>query len=123
MLEPERKASYTFLDQVLREGKDSAFVAAFDIRVRLLQGFTSSHADLAGALERLRIPDQVSTAIFGAVRDMSERQMRPRKGTGARGAPSEFGEGIRRAGEATGNVSNRGRNRDPDLQRVPGAGG
>jgi VWFA-related protein len=80
VLEPERKASYTFLDQVLREGKDSAFVAAFDIRVRLLQGFTSSHAELANALEKLRIPDQVATVIFGAVRDMSEREMRPQKG-------------------------------------------
>ena len=27
VLEPERKASYTFLDQVLREGRDRAFVA------------------------------------------------------------------------------------------------
>jgi VWFA-related protein len=80
VIEPERKASYTFLDQVLREGKDFAFVAAFDIKVRLLQGFTTSHSELAAALDRLRIPDQVATVIFGAIRDMSESQMRPQKG-------------------------------------------
>src|SRR5260370_42385767 len=55
VLEPERKASYTFLDQVLRAGTDSAFVAAFDIRARLLQGCTRPTPDLAGALERLRL--------------------------------------------------------------------
>jgi VWFA-related protein len=80
VLDPERRASHTFLDQVLREGTDSAFIAAFDIEVRLLQSFTSSHAELARALERLRIPDQVATVIFGAIRDMSESEMRPRKG-------------------------------------------
>jgi len=80
VLEPERKASFTFLDQVLREGRDAAFVAAFDVRVRLLQAFTSSHAEVAAALERLRIPDQVATVLFGAIRDTAESQMRPRQG-------------------------------------------
>jgi len=79
VLEAERKASYTFLDQVLREGKDSAFVTAFDTKVRLLQGFTSSRAELASALERLSIPDRSATVIFGAIRDTAESQMRPRK--------------------------------------------
>uniref|UniRef100_Q01YS5 von Willebrand factor, type A n=1 Tax=Solibacter usitatus (strain Ellin6076) TaxID=234267 RepID=Q01YS5_SOLUE len=80
VLEPERKASFTFLDQVLRDGKDFACVVAFDTDVRLLQPFTSSHAELAGALERLRIPNQTATVIFGAIRDTAENQMRPRKG-------------------------------------------
>jgi len=39
-LEPERKAGYTFLDQVLREDKDLAFVARFDTEVVVEQGFT-----------------------------------------------------------------------------------
>src|SRR5947207_8864353 len=55
VLEPERKASHAFLDQVLREGKDSAFIAAFDIRVEVLQPFTSSRAEWSAALDRLRI--------------------------------------------------------------------
>src|SRR4051812_34309736 len=61
VLEPERRASYRFLDQVLREGKDRAFVASFDIAVDLLQDFTSSRTELAAALERLRIPDRSAT--------------------------------------------------------------
>ena len=80
VLEPERKASYTFLDQVLREGTDSAFVASFDTRVDVLQEFTSSRAELAAALEKLRIPGRIATVIFGAIRDTSEALMRARKG-------------------------------------------
>jgi len=38
-MEPERKASYVFLDQVLRENKDLAFVAHFDTRVEVVQAF------------------------------------------------------------------------------------
>src|ERR1035437_3615841 len=43
--------------------------------------------------------------------------------TGAGGAPPEFGEAIRHASAAAGNRSVRGGNRDPELQRIPGAGG
>jgi VWFA-related protein len=80
VLEPERRASYRFLDQVLREGKDRAFVASFDIAVDLLQDFTSSRAELAEALERLRIPDRSATLIYEAVRSTSENQMRRQQG-------------------------------------------
>ncbi len=80
VLEPERKASFTFLHQVLREGTDAAFVAAFDTKVRLLQPFTTSHAELAAALDRLTIPERFATVIFGAIRDTAESQMRPHHG-------------------------------------------
>jgi VWFA-related protein len=80
VLEPERRASYRFLDQVLREGKDRAFVASFDIAVDLLQDFTSSRTELAAALERLRIPDRSATLIYEAVRSTSENQMRRQQG-------------------------------------------
>jgi VWFA-related protein len=50
VLEPERRASYAFLDQVIREDQDQAFVGHFDVRVEVLQGFTSSRKDLALAL-------------------------------------------------------------------------
>jgi VWFA-related protein len=56
VLEAERRASYTFLDQVLRDGRDTAFVVHFDIKVDLLQGLTSSRIKLAAALARLRPP-------------------------------------------------------------------
>jgi VWFA-related protein len=51
VLEPERRASYTFLDQVLREGSDQAFVAHFDVRVEVLEGFTEGSRLRAGTIE------------------------------------------------------------------------
>jgi len=80
VLEEERRASYKFLDQVLREGTDQAFVVSFDVRVQTLQHFTSSRTELAAALDRLKIPDQVSTLIYSAVRDSSQDLMQQEKG-------------------------------------------
>jgi VWFA-related protein len=80
VLEPERRASYTFLDQVLREGKDQAFVAHFDFRVEVLQGFTSSRDELASALGQLSVPSHISTLLYDAIRSCSENQMRRKKG-------------------------------------------
>jgi VWFA-related protein len=80
VLEPERRASYQFLDQVLREGKDRAFIASFDTAVHLLQDFTSSRTELAAALEQLSIPGRSATLIYEAIRATSENQMRPQQG-------------------------------------------
>ena len=41
-LDSERGASFTFLDRVLRTGKDQAFVARFDASAAVLSGLTSS---------------------------------------------------------------------------------
>ncbi len=79
VLEPERKASYVFLDKILRE-KDQAFVAHFDIRVNLLQGMTSSLEDLAKALQELRIPRRGSTLLYDAIKETSEGLMRKQTG-------------------------------------------
>jgi VWFA-related protein len=79
VLEPERRASFTFLDKVLRSD-DAAFVLSFDIRVNLLQDFTSSRDDLNRALDALAIPKRASTLLFDAVRQSSERQMKPQNG-------------------------------------------
>jgi VWFA-related protein len=56
VLEPERRASYKFLEQVLREDRDKAFVIHFDQQVELLQDLTSSRKDLERALEDLGTP-------------------------------------------------------------------
>jgi VWFA-related protein len=80
VLEPERSASYTFLDQVLRPDKDKAFIAQFNTRVELLQGFTSSRDELRAALDKLRIPPIVATLLFEAVKETSESMMRPEHG-------------------------------------------
>jgi VWFA-related protein len=79
VLEPERKASFAFLDEVLRAG-DSAFVLHFDIRVELLQGFTSSREALSKALDALEIPLQGSTLLCEAVRRASEDLMARQNG-------------------------------------------
>jgi Ca-activated chloride channel family protein len=80
VLEPERKASYAFLNQMLREDKDVAFIARFDTQVRVLQGFTSSRQELAAALDQLAIPGQFATLIYEAIRSNSENMMRKREG-------------------------------------------
>jgi VWFA-related protein len=54
VLDDERDASYRFLDQMLREGKDEAFVIHFDHQVELLQDLTSSRPKLNAALQLLQ---------------------------------------------------------------------
>src|SRR5579884_741883 len=53
VLEPERRASYKFLEQVLREDKDKAFIIHFDREVELLQDLTSRRADLERAVNEV----------------------------------------------------------------------
>jgi VWFA-related protein len=80
VMERERTATYKFLDQVLREDKDRAFVAHFDTRVEILQGLTSSRKELDDALARLAIPGEAATLIYEAIRQTSESPMRPQPG-------------------------------------------
>ena len=80
VMEAERKASYVFLDKVLRENEDLAFVAHFDTRVEVVQGFTSSRRDLAAALDRLKVPGQIATLLYEAIRKTSEDLMRRQPG-------------------------------------------
>jgi len=80
VLEPERSASFTFLDRVLREGIDQAFVAHFDVRVEVLQNFTSSRKNLESALSQLKVPEALSTLLYDAIRECSENQMREKEG-------------------------------------------
>lgn len=56
VLDQERSASYSFLDNLLREKKDLAFVVNFDFDVTLLQDFTDSRPKLQAALQSLDTP-------------------------------------------------------------------
>jgi VWFA-related protein len=56
VLGEERSASFRFLDQVLRENKDMAFVIHFDREVELLQDLTWSRQKLESTLEALETP-------------------------------------------------------------------
>ena len=53
LIETERGASFKFLDQVLREDKDVAFLIHFDYEVELLQDLTPSRKLLQDALGQL----------------------------------------------------------------------
>lgn len=80
VLESERRASYTFLDRVLHEDRDKAFVVQFDEKVEVLQGFTSSRQELARALSQLRTPGRFATLLYDAIRNSSENLMRRQRG-------------------------------------------
>jgi VWFA-related protein len=85
VLEAERRASSTFLnrvlrDDVLRDDKDRAFIAAFDEKVEVLQDLTASHRELEAALGRLRVPGRYATLIYSAIHDTSEDIMKPLQG-------------------------------------------
>ncbi len=57
VLEQERIASYAFLEHLMREDKDKAFVIHFDWEIELLQDLTSSRKKLNAALEKLDNPE------------------------------------------------------------------
>lgn len=54
VLPEERTASQNFLDQVLREDKDAAFLIHFDREVELLQDFTSSRDKLQSSISQIQ---------------------------------------------------------------------
>ena len=56
VLDAERNASRGFLDQMLGQAKDRAFLIHFDREVELLQDLTSSREKLQAALELLKTP-------------------------------------------------------------------
>jgi VWFA-related protein len=56
VLDEERNASRSFLDQMLAQEKDKAFIIHFDKEVELLQDLTSSRGQLQKALDALQTP-------------------------------------------------------------------
>jgi VWFA-related protein len=56
VLDEERSASRSFLDQMLAQEKDKAFIIHFDREVELLQDLTSSRGQLQKALDALQTP-------------------------------------------------------------------
>jgi len=56
VLDEERNASKSFLDQMLTESKDRAFLIHFDREVELLQDVTPFREKLESALELLKTP-------------------------------------------------------------------
>lgn len=67
VLDQERSASHSFLDDMVRQDKDKAFVLHFDNEVELLQDLTASRDKLERALDLLNTPpsDQQSRGSRG----------------------------------------------------------
>jgi VWFA-related protein len=87
VLDQERSASSTFLDQVLRVDKDKAFVIHFDREVELLQDLTSSRQKLDAALQSLEIsqPQFSRQRGQGGGSDPSDSQSDSQQGPHRRG--------------------------------------
>jgi VWFA-related protein len=62
VLDRERSASQSFLDHMLREDQDKAFVIHFDHEVELLQDLTASHQKLQDALASIHTPQLERTS-------------------------------------------------------------
>ena len=77
VLDQERNASKVFLDQMLTNAKDKAFLIHFDREVELLQDLTSSREKLQAGLELLRTPQHE-----GSNSDPSDPQSAPGSGNG-----------------------------------------
>jgi VWFA-related protein len=83
VLESERSASFQFVDQVLREGKDQVFVTQFDMAVMTRQQLTSSRRDLEKSLPYVDTPSKNEleaqrgggTLLFDAVAKASREIM------------------------------------------------
>jgi hypothetical protein len=71
----ERKADTDFVNHLLREGKDRAFVLHFDKEVELLQDVTVSHDKLAKGIDQISVGEAPRTSSGG--RDGNDSQ-RPR---------------------------------------------
>jgi len=65
VLDQERSASRSFLDRVLREDKDKAFLIHFDHEVELLQDLTSSRQKLQSAIDQIHSPQFSQTSSTG----------------------------------------------------------
>ena len=79
VIDDERTASSTFLDQMLTTPKDKAFIMQFAAETELLQDITSSHPLLQAALKEIDTPSR-NTASSGD--DNSGPARRPRGGGG-----------------------------------------
>ena len=66
VLDQERTASHSFIDNMLREDRDKAFVIHFDREVELLQDLTSSRQKLESALDLLGAPQMVRNGGGGS---------------------------------------------------------
>jgi VWFA-related protein len=82
VLDQERNASKVFLDQMLTDTKDKAFLIHFDREVELLQDLTSSRDKLQAGLELLKTPQLERNGSGSSDPQSSDPQSSPGSGTG-----------------------------------------
>ena len=70
----ERKAGTDFVNRLLRENKDRAFVLHFDKEVELLQDVTTSHDKLARGIDQISVGDAPHNSGSGRKRDDGDSQ-------------------------------------------------
>jgi VWFA-related protein len=100
VLDAERRASFTFIDDVLREGKDKVFVMQFDMNVKTKQILTASRADLQESLRMVNTPTREElrsqygggTLLYDAISDASKEVMSRQQGRKALVILSDGGE-------------------------------
>ena len=73
-LADERKAGTDFVNRLLRENKDRAFVLHFDKEVELLQDVTTSHDKLAKGIDQISVGDTPHNSGSGRKRDDEDPQ-------------------------------------------------
>jgi len=95
LLDQERDASHAFLDHLLREDKDKAFVIHFDREVELLQDLTSSRQKLQASLDQLGRPQFSQTSGSGGSSggDPDSTSSNGGGGGGGRGSHGGYGGG------------------------------
>src|SRR5277367_165308 len=94
VLDQERDASHAFLDHLLREDKDKAFVIHFDHEVELLQDLTSSRQKLEASLDQLGRPQFSQTGSGGSSgSDPGNGGSSGSGGGGGRGSRGGYGGG------------------------------
>jgi VWFA-related protein len=115
VLDQERSASRSFMDNLLREDKDKAFVIHFDREVELLQDLTSSRHKLESAVDLLGTPQLVrdseggdrdsrsryhggGTLLYDAIYLASDEVIRKQQG---RKALIVFSDGVDRGSKET----------------------
>ncbi|HTC93453.1 MAG TPA: VWA domain-containing protein [Terriglobales bacterium] len=102
VLDQERSASQSFLDQMLRENKDKSFIIHFDREVELLQDLTSSRQKLESALNLLKTPELNDNSGSNSPGQSPGQSPGPGGGGGWPGSGGGWPGGRRRGGSGGG---------------------
>jgi VWFA-related protein len=94
VLAAERRASNAFLDRMLREDRDDAFVINFDFDVTLLQDLTSSREKLRAALDDVHAPSMYDRPRWGGGRGGSGGPVGTSGGGHRRGGGTLFYDAV-----------------------------